>query len=169
MFNRERIVQFIRFCAVGGGVAVIDLAIVWTASPFLPALMAVSLGYIIGVSCHFLLNKFWVFRSRSQRYGLQLALYLSQVALCWLMTVLIVSFVMACTSFTVVLARFIAMPPTTLFAFCSMRFIVFRSAGCIGSSHLRSFTPPRAEACTFRNEPDLAPKGQSSSGCPTGR
>src|SRR6201993_1562454 len=119
MFNKERILQFTRFCAVGGSVAVIDLTVVWITSHLLPALAAVSLGYIIGVTCHFLLNKFWVFRSRSQRYGLQLALYLSQVALCWLMTVSIVSFVMACTAFTVVLARFIAMPPTTLFAFCS--------------------------------------------------
>jgi len=169
MFNRERTIQFIRFCAVGGGVAVIDLVIVWTTSRFLPALVAVSLGYIIGVTCHFLLNKFWVFRSRSQRYGLQLALYLSQVALCWLMTVLVVSFLMACTGLTVVLARLIAMPPTTLFAFCSMRFIVFRSAGCVGSSNLRSFSPRRAEACTFRNEPDLVPKGQSFPGCPTER
>jgi putative flippase GtrA len=136
MFNQERIVQFIRFCIVGGGVAVIDLATVWTASLFLPALIAVSLGYIVGVTCHFLLNKFWVFRCRSQQYGRQLALYLSQVALCWLMTVLIVSFVMACTVFSVVFARFIAIPPTTLFTFFFMRFVVFRSSGRIGSSAL---------------------------------
>jgi putative flippase GtrA len=159
MFHRERIVQFIKFCTVGGGVTVLDLATVWVASPFLPALMAVSLGYIVGVTCHFLLNKFWVFRCRSQRYGRQLAVYLSQVALCLLVTVLIVSFIMACTAFSLVFARLIAIPPTTLIAFFFMRFIVFYPANRTGLADLRSFRGPRVEASIFQNEPDVEPKG----------
>ena len=45
MFKLKRISQFIRFCAVGGIVAAIDLTTVWITSHFLPALVAVSLGY----------------------------------------------------------------------------------------------------------------------------
>ena len=136
MFNRERISQFIRFCAVGASVAVIDLTIVWMTSHFLSALVAVSLGYTTGVTCHFLLNKFWVFRCNSRRYRRQLALYLLHVALYWLMTLLIVSLVLSITAASVVVARVISIPPMMLFTFCFLRFVVFNKAR-LGSSPLR--------------------------------
>lgn len=121
MFNQERILQLVRFCAVGGSVAVIDLTVVWIASHLLPALVAVSLGYIAGVVCYFLLNKFWVFRCTGQRYGHQLGLYVLHVALYWLMSMLVVSVVLSITSGSVVAARAISIPPMTLFTFCSLR------------------------------------------------
>ncbi|MBV8174444.1 MAG: GtrA family protein [Verrucomicrobia bacterium] len=146
MFNQERILQFIRFSTVGGSVAVIDLTLVWIASHLLPALVAVSLGYIIGVTCHFLLNKFWVFRCDSQQYRRQVALYLLQVALCWLMTMLIVSLVLSTSAASVVVARLISIPPTTLFTFCFLRFVVFGKK--------RRVTTPDSEAYTFRSDPE---------------
>ena len=168
MFNQERILQFIRYCAVGGSVAVIDLAIVWITSHMLPALMAVSLGYTTGVICHFLLNKFWVFRCASKHYRRQAALYLLQVALCWLMTMLIVSLVLSSTAASVVVARLISIPPMTLFTFCFLRFVVFAKAR-LGPSPLQGAaavtlsdaegvtTPDAAEAYTLRS--DLEPNG----------
>jgi putative flippase GtrA len=128
MFDKERILQFTRFCVVGGSVAVIDLTVVWIASHLLPALAAVSIGYIAGVICHFLLNKFWVFRCNSQRYRRQLALYSVHVALYWLMTMLIVSLVLHITATSVVVARVISIPPMMLFTFCFLRFVVFNKA-----------------------------------------
>src|ERR1700757_2620920 len=128
MFNKERILQFTRFCAVGGSVAVIDLTVVWITSHLLPALAAVSLGYITGVTCHFLLNKFWVFRCSSRQYRRQLAWYLLHVALYWLMTMLIVSLVLSITATSVVVARVISIPPMMLFTFCFLRFVVFNRA-----------------------------------------
>jgi putative flippase GtrA len=127
MFNQERIPQLIRFCVVGGSVALIDLTIVWMTSHFLPALFAVSLGYFTGVTCHFLLNKFWVFRCNSRRYRRQLALYLLHIALYWLMTILIVSLVLSMTG-NVVVARVVSIPPMTLFTFCFLRFVIFKNA-----------------------------------------
>src|SRR5271166_20550 len=156
MFNQERILQFIRFCTVGGSVAVIDLTLVWITSHLLPALVAVSVGYIVGVTCHFLLNKFWVFRCNSQQYRRQVALYLVQVALNWLMTMLIVSLVLSRTGASVVVARMISIPPMTLFTFCFLRFVVFRKARLSPSplrpaassalSDVRPATTPDAEA-----------------------
>jgi len=165
MFNQERILQFIRFCTVGGTVAVIDLAVVWITSHLLPALVAVSLGYITGVTCHFLLNKFWVFRCDSQQYRRQVALYLLQVALCWLMTMLIVSLILSMTAANVVVARVISIPPTSLFTFFFLRFVVFGKArnrpslsqDTTGSSlsDAREITTPDAEAYTLRRDPEL--------------
>ena len=156
MFNKERIIQFTRFCAVGGSAAVIDLTVVWMTSRLLPPLVAVSLGFITGVTCHFLLNKFWVFRCNSQQYRRQLALYLVQVALYWLMTMLIVSLVLSVTGASVVVARVISIPPMTLFTFFYMRFVVFnkarlspsllRPAASSGLSDARPVTTPDVEA-----------------------
>jgi putative flippase GtrA len=128
MINKERILQFTRFCAVGGSVALIDLTVVWLSSHLFPALVAVSLGYITGATCHFLLNKFWVFRCNSQQYRRQLAFYLLHAALYWLMTVLIVSLVLHITGVSVVVARLISIPPMMFFTFCFLRFVVFKKA-----------------------------------------
>jgi putative flippase GtrA len=145
MFNKERILQFTRFCAVGGSVAVIDLTVVWITSHLLPALVAVSLGYLTGVTCHFLLNKFWVFRCNSQQYRRQLALYSLQVAIYWLMTMLIVSLVLHFTAASVVLARLISIPPMMLFTFCFLRFVVFKKANV-------SSRPLRPDACSVLSD-----------------
>jgi putative flippase GtrA len=167
MFNQERILQFMRFCTVGGSVAVIDLTLVWITSHILPALVAVSVGYIVGVTCHFLLNKFWVFRCNSQQYRRQVALYLVQVALNWLMTMLIVSLVLSRTGASVVVARMISIPPMTLFTFCFLRFVVFRKTNLGPSSSQRDaystlsdarrVTTPDAEGYTLQS--DLEPNG----------
>ena len=167
MSNQERILQFIRFCVVGGSVAVIDLTVVWVTSHLLPALVAVSLGYITGVTCHFLLNKFWVFRCKSQQYRRQLAFYLLHVVLYWLMTVLIVSLVLSITPASVVMARVISIPPMMLFTFCFLRFVVFNKARlspsplrrdtCSRRPGSRRVTVPDAEAYTPRT--DLEPSG----------
>src|SRR5271165_3658828 len=141
MFTKERILQFTRFCTVGGTVAVIDLTVVWITSHFLSALVAVSLGYIAGATCHFLLNKFWVFQCSSQQYRRQLALYLLHVTLYWLMAMLIVSLVLSITGASVVVARVISIPPLMLFTFCSLRFVVFNTARL-------SPSPLRRDACT---------------------
>jgi putative flippase GtrA len=137
MFDKERILQFTRFCAVGGSVAVIDLTVVWITSHLLHALVAVSLGYVTGATCHFLLNKFWVFRCNSQQYRRQLALYSLHVTLYWLMTMLIVSLVLHFTGASVVVARVISIPPMMLFTFCSLRFVVFNK-GRVRPGPLRS-------------------------------
>lgn len=128
MFDYQRMLQFLRFCTVGGTVAVIDLTVVWITSHLLPALASVSLGYITGVTCHFLLNKFWVFRCDSQQYQRQVALYLLHVALYWLVTMLIVSTALSLTGAGPVVARVISIPPMTLFTFCFLRFVVFKKA-----------------------------------------
>ncbi|MBV9276035.1 MAG: GtrA family protein [Verrucomicrobia bacterium] len=129
MSNQERISQLLRFFVVGGSVAIIDLATVWLTSHLLPALLAVSLGYVTGVSCHFLLNKFWVFKCGSRQYRRQVTLYLLHVALYWLMTMLLVSLVLSVSAANVVVARMISIPPMTLFTFCFLRFLIFNKAG----------------------------------------
>jgi putative flippase GtrA len=113
---------------VGGTVAVVDFSTVWLLSHFLQPLVAVSIAYFVGVTCHFLLNKFWVFQCRRSDYGRQLMQYLTVVLSCWLTTVAIVHLCLSTITHNILIAKLFAVPPATLVAFVLMQLFVFRKS-----------------------------------------
>ena len=122
-----RLIQFARFCFVGGTVLGIDFALIWFFCHFLPRLVAVSLAYILAVMTHFLLNKLWVFQVGRAITQQQIGGYLVGVASCWFSTVSIVWLALHTVTDQVLLAKAIAVPPTTLLSYCFLRFYVFHS------------------------------------------
>ncbi|MBV9999010.1 MAG: GtrA family protein [Verrucomicrobia bacterium] len=115
-----------RFLIVGGGCALLDCSIVWALGFFLPPLAAVSAGYLAGVSCHFVLNKFWVFRCRRSDYGRQLAQYGLNAVCCWLLTLTAVHFCLGTLTTNLLVAKLFALPPATALGFCILHGLVFR-------------------------------------------
>jgi putative flippase GtrA len=128
VLNQERIHRLVRFCVVGGTVAVVDFSTVWLLSHFLQPLVAVSIAYFVGVTCHFLLNKFWVFQCRRSDYGRQLMQYLTVVLSSWLTTVAIVHLCLSTITHNILIAKLFAVPPATLVAFVLMQLFVFRKS-----------------------------------------
>ena len=128
MLNQERIYRLIRFCLVGGSVAVVDFGTVWLLSHLLQPLAAVSIAYFVGVTCHFLLNKFWVFRCRRSDYVRQLMKYLTVVLSSWLTTVVTVQLCLSTITHNILIAKVFAVPPATLVGFVLMQFFVFRKS-----------------------------------------
>jgi putative flippase GtrA len=124
--ERERASRVMRFLAVGGAVTALDLSLVWLFQFFLPPLWAISLAYISAVTCHFLLNKFWVFRCARDDYRRQLGQYGMNVALCWLVTVAVVRLCLATFTSNLLFAKVCALPPATALGFVIMRLLVFR-------------------------------------------
>jgi putative flippase GtrA len=116
----------IRFLTVGGTVAVIDFSLVWLLHFFLRPLVAVSIAYLTGVTCHFLLNKFWVFRCRRSDYGKQLVQYGFNVFCCWLVTIAIVRLCLNTFTNNILVAKLCAIPPATLLGFLGLQLMVFR-------------------------------------------
>jgi putative flippase GtrA len=112
---------------VGATVAAIDFSLLWVLSRWLPPLMAVSIAYLTAVSCHFLLNKMWVFRCSRTDYAKQVAQYALGVAACWLTTLGIVRISLSTITENILLAKLIAVPPATLVGFLMLRFFVFGS------------------------------------------
>lgn len=115
-----------RFLIVGGSCALLDCSIVWALGRFLPPLTAVTAGYLAGVSCHFILNKFWVFRCRRSDYGCQLAQYGLNAVCCWLLTLGAVRFCLGTITANLLVAKLIALPPATVLGFCILHGLVFR-------------------------------------------
>jgi putative flippase GtrA len=115
-----------RFATVGASVAVIDFSSVAALSRLLPPLIAVSIAYFIGVTCHFLLNKFWVFRCRRKDYGKQLIQYGLVILNNWFITLVVVQICLSTFTSNVLIAKLCAIPCATLCNFVLMQMVVFR-------------------------------------------
>lgn len=126
MLNQERIFRFIRFCTVGGTVALIDFSMVFVFSRFLPPLIAVTIAYFIGVTCHFLLNKFWVFRCQRNDYVRQLLQYGMVVGSSWMITLGVVHVCLSTFTSNILIAKLCAIPCATLTGFLLMQMVVFK-------------------------------------------
>jgi putative flippase GtrA len=128
VLNQERIFRFIRFCTVGSSVALIDFSMLFAFSRFLPPLTAVTIAYFIGVTCHFLLNKFWVFRCQRSDYVRQLLQYSLVVGSNWLITLGVVHMCLSTFTSNILLAKLCAIPCATLSGFLLMQMFVFRKS-----------------------------------------
>jgi putative flippase GtrA len=115
-----------RFVMVGSTVAVIDFGGVAIFSRSLAPLVAVTVAYAIAVCCHFLLNKFWVFRCRRSDYGKQLVQYFCVVFTNWVITITVVHFCLSTFTSNVLIAKLFAIPCATMCNFLLMQFVVFR-------------------------------------------
>ncbi len=127
LLDRERVFRFLRFATVGSSVAVIDFGGVAIASRFLPPLLAVTVAYFIAVCCHFLLNKYWVFRCRRNDYAKQLVQYAGVILTNWVITIAVVHFCLSTFTSDVLIAKLCAIPCATLCNFILMQMVVFRS------------------------------------------
>jgi putative flippase GtrA len=116
-----------RFATVGATVAMIDFSSVVVLSRVLPPLVAVSIAYFIGVTCHFLLNKFWVFRCARKDYVKQLLQYGTVTMINWMITVVTVQICLSTFTSNVLIAKACAIPCATLSSFLLMQMVVFRT------------------------------------------
>lgn len=105
-----------------------DFTLLWLFAHVLPKLVAVSAAYLLAVTLHFCLNKWWVFQAGQTPVGRQLPRYIVTVAACWCCTVVAVWLSLHTVTENVFIAKAVAIPPTTLLGFVLMRAFVFRSS-----------------------------------------
>jgi putative flippase GtrA len=145
LLNRERVFRFLRFATVGGSVAVIDFSGVAIFSRFLAPLVAVTVAYFIAVCCHFLLNKFWVFRCRRNDYARQLVQYGTVIFINWVITISVVHLCLSTFTSNVLVAKLCAIPCATLCNFLLMQLVVFRPHRKEGDAEGLSYSSSMAE------------------------
>jgi putative flippase GtrA len=124
--RRYMIHSFFRFGVVGVLVFGIDFAALWLFKQFVPRLVALSLAYFLGVSVHFSLNKWWVFRAHANVRGMELVRYVLTVVVCWLCTISVAWLALRFVTNNVFVAKLIAIPLASLLSFLLMRRFVFR-------------------------------------------
>ena len=129
-----------RFATVGASVAAIDFCSVAILSRFLAPLIAVTIAYFIGVTCHFLLNKFWVFRCRRTDHLKQLFQYGAVILNSWVITIIVVHLCLSTFTSNVLIAKLCAIPCATMCNFLLMQFVVFRIRQTEERSESRSYS-----------------------------
>ena len=126
MFDRDNTHKILRFCLTGGFVSGVDMTMLWAWSRFAPVLVAATAAYLIAVTVHFCLNKWWVFQQRAGANAFQVLKYALTVGACYVC--MLASFSMALRFLTanIFIAKLIALPPTTALGFLMMKLFVFR-------------------------------------------
>ncbi len=82
---------FSRYIGIGGLVFVLNVGtfqLLILAQVYRP--LATTIAYVLGVACHFILNKFFNFRNFERSIAHQLKNYVVVVIFCWLVTVLVI-------------------------------------------------------------------------------
>ena len=125
MFDRESAHKILRFCLTGGFVSGIDLAMLWLWSRFTPAPVAATAAYLIAVTVHFCLNKWWVFQNRGETNDAQIVRYVLTVGACYLCMITSFSMALRFVTSNIFISKLIALPPTTALGFLMMKWFVF--------------------------------------------
>ena len=89
--NRSKLLPLVRYIGIGGLVFWVDIgtfqALIHLGT-YRP--LATTIAYVLGVTVHFILNKFFNFRNFERSILHQLRTYLIVVVFCWIATLLIV-------------------------------------------------------------------------------
>ena len=91
--------RLFRFCGVGGLVALVDFGLIRAFVLVLTPLAAVGVAYLIAVTLHFCLNRWWVFTATDVPAAGQLKRYVLVVGACWVCTLAVVALIVGVNSF----------------------------------------------------------------------
>ena len=125
--HRPTQVRFLRFLVVGGGSALVQLAVLWAAGPYLPENPAFVLSWVISTTTHYLANRFWALPSARHDSGRQLGEYLVTVALSLAINWAAFRLARQVLGLGPLLSALAAIPPSTVVVFLLLNFRVFRA------------------------------------------
>lgn len=125
--HRPTQVRFLRFLVVGGGSALVQLAVLWAAGPHLPENPAFVLSWVISTTTHYLANRFWALPSARHDSGRQLGEYLVTVALSLAINWAAFRLARQVLGLGPLLSALAAIPPSTVVVFLLLNFRVFRA------------------------------------------
>jgi putative flippase GtrA len=89
--RKEQIIQFVKYCLVGGLNSLITLVLIYVCKSFLGVNLYVSnaIGYVGGLINSFLWNKAWVFKSKGG-YSKEALKFICGFAVCYALQILVV-------------------------------------------------------------------------------
>jgi putative flippase GtrA len=116
---------FITYCAIGGSVQVLDLAVFQTLIVLkMPPLAAVTAGGAAAMFAHFSLNKWANFRNFDRPTVRQFRTYLATTAVWWIVTAVIVETFIA-LHFAPIVGKLVAVAVNLPLNFLAQRYLTF--------------------------------------------
>jgi len=124
----ETLGGFIRFCVVGGTVAIFNLGLLAALAGFLSPNASFLIAYPPAVALHFALNKWWTFRCQRNDMPKQLAQYILVAGLNFAINLGLYNAALHWMTSSAVLANAFALPVSMTVGFLLFRHHVFRAA-----------------------------------------
>lgn len=125
LHDRETQLRLLRFLAVGGGTAVVQVVVLRSLRARLGETWAFSVSWVVSTTTHYLANRYWALPSTRGDTAQQLGEYLVAVALSYLINLGCFKFLRNRMKFSPTWATLWAIPPSTIVVFLILNFRVF--------------------------------------------
>ncbi len=123
--DRETQLRLLRFLAVGGGTALVQLAVLRALKPRLGETWAFTCSWIVSTATHYVANRFWALPSTRSDTAQQAGEYLVAVALSYVINLGVFKLLRIRFKFSTTWATLCAIPPSTIVVFLILNYRVF--------------------------------------------
>ena len=119
--------KLVRAAVAAGIVAVLNIFLVWLFAHFLGPRVSFSLAFLLSLTTHFLLSKFWTFANYSPDFAAQVPRYLAAAVISYLLQLGVFHISLVAFTNNVLLASIVAMPGGMAVSFTLLQLWVFSS------------------------------------------
>lgn len=123
--DRETQWRLLRFLAVGGGTALVQLAVLRALKPRFGETWAFSISWVVSTLTHYVANRFWALPSARSDTAQQAGEYLVAVALSYGINLGVFKLLRVRFKVSTTWATLWAIPPSTIVVFLILNFRVF--------------------------------------------
>jgi putative flippase GtrA len=124
--RRETLLRLMRFLVVGGGTAIVQLAILWVLNRWLPETVAFVLSWVGSTATHYVANRYWALPSTRHDHAKQFGEYLFTIALSLVINTVAFRLLRDVAGVGLMWATLISIPPSTVVVFLMLNYRVFR-------------------------------------------
>jgi putative flippase GtrA len=125
LHDRETQLRLLRFLIVGGGTALVQVAVLRTLKRWMGETWAFSLSWVVSTATHYLANRFWALPSTRGDTAQQFGEYLIAVALSYLINLGAFKLLRHRFKLSATWATLWAIPPSTIVVFLFLNYRVF--------------------------------------------
>jgi putative flippase GtrA len=123
--DRETQWRLVRFLVVGGGTALVQVAVLRTLKRWMGETLAFSISWVVSTTTHYFANRFWALPSSRSDTAQQLGEYLFAVAVSYVINLGAFKLLRNQFGFSITWATLWAIPPSTIVVFLILNFRVF--------------------------------------------
>lgn len=123
--DRETQWRLLRFLVVGGGTALVQVAVLRALRGRMGETLAFSLSWVVSTTTHYFANRFWALPSTRNDVAQQLGEYLFAVALSYVINLGVFKLLRLKFKMSATWATLWAIPPSTVVVFLLLNYRVF--------------------------------------------
>ena len=125
--TRETRTRLVRFLVVGGGTALLQVAVIAALKRWMNEMVAFSISWVVSTATHYLANRYWALPSSRHDASKQFGEYLFTVAVSYVINLAAFKVCRDGMGLSVEVSTLVAIPPSTVVVFLMLNYRVFRA------------------------------------------